>query len=85
MSSRRRWVASPRASSRIHLTHSSSQRHEYGERLRGFLGMLREAYPTKKVAFLLMHPFRANDLDAKFFCEYTLPFVLPLRGTGLCF
>ncbi|RSH90014.1 hypothetical protein EHS25_001347 [Saitozyma podzolica] len=43
------------------------ERHEYGERLRGFLGMLRAAYPTKKVAFLLMHPFRANDLDAKFF------------------
>lgn len=40
---------------------------EYGERLRECMGMLRDAFPKKKLVFLQMHPFRSDDVAARWF------------------
>ena len=39
----------------------------YGERLRQCMKMLRNAFPEQKIAFLQVHPFRSEDLKAKWF------------------
>ncbi|KAF2096072.1 hypothetical protein NA57DRAFT_78844 [Rhizodiscina lignyota] len=39
--------------------------HEYGERLRECLRMLRDAFPNKKTVFLQVHPFSGDDIKAK--------------------
>lgn len=44
------------------------QLHEYGERLRQCMRMLKDAFPKKKVVFLQMHPFGGDDVNAKYFC-----------------
>lgn len=64
---------------------SYPQRFEYGERLRQFFRMLRAAYPTKKVSFLLMHPFRSNDLDARWYCKSEPRFVLTVTKRQLTY
>ncbi|KAL2207083.1 hypothetical protein CC79DRAFT_1332893 [Sarocladium strictum] len=44
-----------------------SELHEYGERLRQCLRLLRQKFSKKKLLFLQMHPFGEDDVNAKWF------------------
>lgn len=53
----------------------------YGERLRQFLRLIREAYPTQKLLWLQLHPFDTEDIIAKWNCKsIPLPLASAYRG-----
>jgi len=74
-----RGACCPRTQVRLDLT--PFQLHEYGERLREYLHLLRQYFPSQKIVWMQLHPMSSDDERARWFWARGLhPEVDPSQG-----